>query len=98
VEDDDYRIHYTITSPAFRRLYFSAVEMNNTCKAAEIFGANESYSVGRVVERELSVLNEGKEKWAFETDVFSNGLQDIPIPPTPTEQQEVTIPLFNTSR
>ena len=43
VEDDDYRIHYTITSPAFRRLYFSAVEMNNTCKAAEIFGANESY-------------------------------------------------------
>jgi hypothetical protein len=56
VEDDDYRIHYTITSPAFRRLYFSAV-----------------YSVGRVVERELSVLNEGKEKWAFETDVFSNG-------------------------
>ena len=31
------------------------------------------YSVGRVVERELSVLNEGKEKWAFETDVFSNG-------------------------
>ena len=47
--------------------------MNNTCKAAEIFGANESYSVGRVVERELSVLNEGKEKWAFETDVFSNG-------------------------
>jgi hypothetical protein len=46
--------------------------MNNTCKAAEIFGANESYSVGRV-ERELSVLNEGKEKWAFETDVFSNG-------------------------
>jgi hypothetical protein len=39
VEDDDYRIHYTITSPAFRRLYFSAVEMNNTCKAAEIFGS-----------------------------------------------------------
>jgi hypothetical protein len=73
VEDDDYRIHYTITSPAFRRLYFSAVEMNNTCKAAEIFGANESYSVRRVVERELSVLIEGKEKWAFETDVFSNG-------------------------
>jgi hypothetical protein len=64
VEDDDYRIHYTITSPAFRRLYFSAVEMNNTCKAAEIFGTNESYSVGRVVERELSVLNEGKQKWA----------------------------------
>jgi hypothetical protein len=70
VEDDDYRIHYTITSPAFRRLYFSAVEMNNTCKAAEIFEANESYSV---VERKLWVLNEGKEKWAFETDVFSNG-------------------------
>ena len=55
------------------RLYFSAVEMNNTCKAAEIFGANESYSVGRVVERELSVAERGKEKWAFETAVFSNG-------------------------
>jgi hypothetical protein len=51
-----------------------AVEMNNTCKAAEIFGANESYSVGRVVERELSVLNEGKEKWAFETQSAANAL------------------------
>ncbi len=51
VEDHDYRIHYTITSPAFKRLHFSAVEMNNTCEA-EIFGANESYSVARVVERE----------------------------------------------
>jgi hypothetical protein len=57
VVDDDYRIHYTITSPAFRRLYFSAV-----------------YSVGRVVERELSVLNEGKEKWAFETQSAANAL------------------------
>jgi hypothetical protein len=83
---------YTITSPAFRRLYFSAVEMNNTCKAAEIFGANESYSVGRIIERE------GKEKWAFETDVFRNGYKDLPIPPTPPQQQEVTIPLFDTSR
>jgi hypothetical protein len=62
MEDDDYRIHYTITSHAFRRLYFSAVEMNNTCKAAEIFGANESYSVGRVVERELSVLKRGQRE------------------------------------
>ncbi len=43
-------------------LYFSAVEMNNTCKAAEIFGASESYSVGRVVELELSVLNEGQRE------------------------------------
>jgi hypothetical protein len=50
--------------------------------------------VGRVVERELSVLNEGKEKWAFETDVFSNGYKIFLFLRRPPEQQEVTIPLF----
>jgi len=45
----------------------------STTRARRRKSSNESYSVDRVVERELSVLNEGKEKWAFETDVFSNG-------------------------
>jgi len=80
------------------RLYFSAVEMNNTCKAAEIFGVNESYSVDRVVERELSVLNEGKEKVGVRDLRLHQRLQDLPIPPTPPQQQEVTIPLFDMTR
>jgi hypothetical protein len=34
VEDDDYRIHYTITSAPFRKLYFAGVQMTEEkCKA-----------------------------------------------------------------
>ncbi len=74
VEDDDYRIQYTITSPSFRRLYFSAVQISgDTSKAAELFGPNEFWRVGNIVEKELAVENRGKEAWRFETEVFSNG-------------------------
>lgn len=72
VQDDDYRIHYTVTSPSFRRLYFSGVQLGEeTCKAAEVYGS-DFWSIGTVVEKELSVKSQGKEKWRFETEVFSN--------------------------
>jgi len=74
VEDDDYRIHYTITSAPFRKLYFSGVQMNaEKCKAAEIYSPNQAWSVGHICEKELVVESEAKEKWRFETEVFSNG-------------------------
>jgi Zn-dependent peptidase ImmA (M78 family) len=74
VEDDDYHIHYTITSAPFRKLYFSGIQMTaEKCKAAEIYSPNQSWSVGRIAEKELVVESEGKEKWRFETEVFSNG-------------------------
>jgi hypothetical protein len=74
VEDDDYHIQYAITSAPFRKLYFSGIQMTEKkCKAAEIYSPNESWSVGRVAEKELVIETEGKEKWRFETEVFSNG-------------------------
>ena len=43
-----------------------------TCKAYEIYG-KESYRVGQIVETELAVDSEDKEKFKFETEVFGNG-------------------------
>src|SRR5437016_11079574 len=74
VEDDEYRIQYTVTSPPFRKLYFSGIQISDeSCKAAEIFGPNEFWSIGTIVEKDLAIQNQGKEKWRFETEVFSNG-------------------------
>jgi Zn-dependent peptidase ImmA (M78 family) len=75
VEDDEYRIQYTISSASFRKLYFSGgVRMAaETCKAADIYSPHEFWSVGRNAEKELVVSSHDKERWRFETEVFSNG-------------------------
>lgn len=75
VEDDEYRIQYTVSSVPFRKLYFSGgFSMDSdTCKAKDIYSPHEIWSVGRVVEKELAIASQGKEKWRFETEVFSNG-------------------------
>jgi Zn-dependent peptidase ImmA (M78 family) len=74
VEDDDYRIHYTITSAPFRKLYFAGIQMTDEkCKAAEIYSPNPTWGVGKIAEKELVIESEGKEKWRFETEVFNNG-------------------------
>jgi hypothetical protein len=74
VEDDEYKIHYTITSAPFRKLYFSGVKMSEEkCKAGEIYKPNTTWAVGQVAEKELIVEDAGKEKWRFHTEVFGNG-------------------------
>ena len=74
VEDDDYRIHYTITSRPFRKLYFSGLQMTDeTCKAAEIFGSSVPRGIGTVVEKELSVQGSDNPNWRFNTQIFNNG-------------------------
>jgi hypothetical protein len=74
VEDDDYRIQYTITSPPFRKRYFSGVQMKEKAyPASKIYSPNKSWSVGAVVEKELSVRGHGDENWRFEAEVFGNG-------------------------
>lgn len=46
MEEDDYKLQYTITSAPFRKLYFSGVRMTEeTSKAVEIYHPNESWSV-----------------------------------------------------
>ena len=74
VEEDDYRIHYTITSAPFRKLYFAGIQMTDEkCRASEIYSPNESWRVGKIAEKELVIDSEGKEKWRFETELFNNG-------------------------
>jgi len=75
VEDDEYRIQYTVSSVPFRKLYFSGgVSMDSdACSARDIYSPHEVWSVGRVVEKEIAIASQGKEKWRFETEVFSNG-------------------------
>jgi Zn-dependent peptidase ImmA (M78 family) len=74
VEEDDYRIHYTITSAPFRKLYFAGIQMTEEkCKAAEIYSPNKTWGVGKIAQKELLIESEGKEKWRFETEVFNNG-------------------------
>jgi len=74
VEDDQYRIHYTITSPAFRKLYFSNLTLSDeTCSAAEIYEPHIFLRPGQVIEKELKIEREGQSPWRFNTEVFSNG-------------------------
>lgn len=74
VEDDEYKIHYTITSSSFRKQYFSGVQLTeSTCKASELYAPNSFWTVGQVLENESVINNEGKEEWRFNTEVFSNG-------------------------
>jgi hypothetical protein len=73
LDEDEYRIQYTVTSPSFRRDYFSSLELSEgTCKASDIFGAQSIWPLSSVVERELTVDREGKSAWHFETEVFTN--------------------------
>jgi uncharacterized protein DUF955 len=73
VDEDDYRIQYTVSSPSFRRLYFSAVQVSGgKRKGSEILGSQNGWTLTSVLERELSVEREGKPPLRFETDVFSN--------------------------
>lgn len=73
LEEDDYRIHYTVTSPSFRRDFFSSVSLSDgTCKASEIFGPSSGWLRSSVVENELTIDREGRSPWHFETEVFTN--------------------------
>ncbi len=74
VEDEEFRVRYTVASPPFAKLYFSAVGMaEDTCKASELFQPKEFWRVGEIVENELVVDSNEKGKFRFETEVFSNG-------------------------
>jgi hypothetical protein len=73
LEEDDYRVQYTITSPSFRRTYFSAVQLNGgKIKVSEIMGSQSVWSLSSVVERELTMEGEGHPAWRFETEIFTN--------------------------
>ncbi|HWR35404.1 MAG TPA: ImmA/IrrE family metallo-endopeptidase [Clostridia bacterium] len=73
IEDDEYRVQYTVTSPSFRRLYFSAVQVTGgKCKSEDIFGVRSGWPLSSVVERELTIDRDEQPAWHFATEVFTN--------------------------
>jgi len=68
-EDSEYRIHYTVTSPSFRKNYFSAVEIKGgTLKGRELCDKARWRGVDDVLEQPLTVGDSH-----FDTEIFSNG-------------------------
>lgn len=89
VEDEDYRIHYTVTSPSFRRRFFSSVQMGEeSCKASEIYGPTQDWRIGQIVPKHIRVdAHDRNERWRFETEVFSNGYKIFQFLKRPTAEQ-----------
>jgi Zn-dependent peptidase ImmA (M78 family) len=74
IDDDQYSVHYTITSPGFRKLYFSSLALSDdTCSASEIYEPLPFLRPGQVTEKELIVEREKEKPWRFETEIFNNG-------------------------
>jgi Zn-dependent peptidase ImmA (M78 family) len=74
VEDAEYRIHYTIASPSFRKRYFSALEIKGgTISGTELCQKGKWWGVDDVAEHDLVVGHGDKSAWHFHTQLFSNG-------------------------
>jgi Zn-dependent peptidase ImmA (M78 family) len=68
-DESEYKIHYTITSPSFRKKYFSALEIKGgTIKGSELCGKARWWGVDDIVEHRMTVGD-----WHFDTEIFSNG-------------------------
>jgi Zn-dependent peptidase ImmA (M78 family) len=68
-DESEYKIHYTITSPSFRKKYFSALEIKGgTIRGSELCGKSRWWGVADVVEYKMTIGD-----WHFETEIFSNG-------------------------
>ena len=68
-DESEYKIHYTITSPSFRKKYFSALQIKGgTIKGSELCGKSRWWGVDDIVEHKMTVGD-----WHFETEIFSNG-------------------------
>ena len=88
-QDSDYKIHYIITSPSFKRSYFSALEIKGgSVKGAELL-KNQLWSFNDVTPSEFIVGRGPNEKpWHFESEIFSNGYKmfQFILPPKGTLQ------------
>lgn len=72
-DEEEYQIHYTVTSSSFRRLFFSSVQLpNGKCKASELFGDDLRWRLSSVVTKEMLIEREGDTPWCFESEVFTN--------------------------
>jgi Zn-dependent peptidase ImmA (M78 family) len=69
-EEVNFRLQYTITSPLFRKKYFSALESPEPVSQSDFFGSSRYPS--DVVSDKLTVDAANGSPWNFETEVFTN--------------------------
>jgi len=73
-QDERYRIHYTVTSEAFRRQYFSGVESDSEFSSgSDIFQVHGVSQIGNIVRTELHVEKHRGSQWVFDSELFTNG-------------------------
>jgi Zn-dependent peptidase ImmA (M78 family) len=70
-EDEiEFKLQYTITSPTFRRKYFSALASKEPVSQSDFFG-DRSYP-NDIEEQRLTVEAGDGHAWNFETEIFTN--------------------------
>jgi Zn-dependent peptidase ImmA (M78 family) len=69
-EEQEFTLQYTITSPSFRKKYFSGLESSDALRRSDFFGTGLFRK--DVVEQELTVEASSGRCWKFETEVFTN--------------------------
>lgn len=80
VEDDQYRIQYTVTSSAFRRLYVSGLTFTGeTCNASEICEPHPFLRPGQVLDKEIKSELEDQKPGQFATEVLSSGYKNFQL-------------------
>jgi Zn-dependent peptidase ImmA (M78 family) len=73
IEDEKYRIHYTVTSRPFKRKYFAAVETDSELtRGSDIFKVHGSANIGNVIRSELKVEKHHGGAWVFDSELFTN--------------------------
>lgn len=74
LEDERYRIQYTVTSSQFERLYFSGVKSDSEfSRGSDIFQVHGLAQIGNVVNTELHVQKHEDGEWIFDSELFTNG-------------------------
>ena len=73
-EDEKYKVHYSVTSDPFRRLYFAGVQSNSEfSRGSDIFQVHGVSQIGNIVRTELQVEKQNGGQWVFDSELFTNG-------------------------
>ncbi len=74
IEDStpEFKLQYTITSAAFRKVYFSGLEASGPIPQSDLLPEGPHWGVSHISENALQVRGKQKQ-WTFESEVLSNG-------------------------
>jgi len=73
IEDEKYRIHYTVASTPFKRKYFAGVKTDSELtRGSDIFQVHGTANIGNIVQTEMSVQRQDGGLWVFNSELFTN--------------------------